>query len=546
MEILAALATAAVGHNGVRCDVCDASPIIGVRWKCNDCPNYDMCSSCYDKKWMWHNMSHTFRKCDTPVNNIFQQILTNAGSPSSPTCASDSDAGNDSDSDSDSFEMETAVVHDGVGCDVCKDRPIRGTRWKCADCPNYDMCTSCYKNLRMMHDTDHSFKKINNPVSTGALLVNNILSSQMHDAKHAGVVHTGVRCDVCTVDPIVGIRYKCRECPDYDMCSTCFKDLRIMHTMSHSFRQIKLPGSLPAPVEVTSTRRLQALPKSIPSTSKGSGTPHKGERCDVCNVSPIRGTRWKCRDCPDYDMCSTCYEDKRRIHDMSHSFARKEHPTKALSKEQKGGHGVPATSSCLPSHWIMMKPDQNEIKIDLATYSEEFITVMCKFIQTLDKTIVSIRRVQSKYLWEFYFSKRKQMASMKIGKIGANERKLFHGTKPDIIQTVCTHNLDMRLAGTNVGAIYGNGTYFASAADMSDRYSTPDPTTGHKFMLQCRVLVGRWTKGQQGLRRPPEMDRTPDGQVRLYDSCVDDVRNPSIFCIFDHVQYYPEYIIEYK
>lgn len=132
-------------------------------------------------------------------------------------------------------------------------------------------------------------------------------------------------------------------------------------------------------------------------------------------------------------------------------------------------------------------------------------------------------------------------------KNGANEMNLFHGTKPDIIQTVCAHNLDMRMAGTNVGAILGNGTYFSSAAEMSDRYATPDPNTGNKFMLQCRVLVGRWTRGQPGLRRPPEMPRTAsDGNVRLYDSCVDNVQNPKTFCIFDNVQYYPEYIIEYK
>ncbi|XP_052227444.1 protein mono-ADP-ribosyltransferase PARP11-like isoform X2 [Dreissena polymorpha] len=274
-----------------------------------------------------------------------------------------------------------------------------------------------------------------------------------------------------------------------------------MRNMSNSVGQREPPGSLSVKVDGSRARSLKALPKSISPTSTGSG-----KKCDVCNVSPVRDTHRKCKEFPDYDICPTCYEDTRKMQDMSHSIRQKEHQSELF---------------------------------------EEFITVMGNFIQTLDNEIVSIRKVQNTYLWEFYFFKRKQMEHIN-GKIGANEMNLFHGTKPDIIQTVCANNLDMRLAGTNTGSIYGNGTYFASSAKTSEQYSTPDPKTGHKFMLQCRVLVGRWTKGQHGLRRPPEVEQTSDGYVRLYDSCVDNVDDPSIFCIFDHVQYYPEYIIEYK
>ncbi|XP_052255111.1 uncharacterized protein LOC127860852 isoform X2 [Dreissena polymorpha] len=71
-------------------------------------------------------------------------------------------------------------------------------------------------------------------------------------------------------------------------------------------------------------RSLQALPINMRPTSKG--TPHYCVQCDVCNVAPIRGTRWKCSDCLDYDMCSTCYEEKREQHDMSHPFIKKEPP----------------------------------------------------------------------------------------------------------------------------------------------------------------------------------------------------------------------------
>jgi hypothetical protein len=34
-------------------------------------------------------------------------------------------------------------------------------------------------------------------------------------------VHSGIRCNECGVSPIVGIRYKCNICQDYDLCQNC-------------------------------------------------------------------------------------------------------------------------------------------------------------------------------------------------------------------------------------------------------------------------------------------------------------------------------------
>ncbi|CAF4874604.1 unnamed protein product [Rotaria sp. Silwood1] len=44
-------------------------------------------------------------------------------------------------------------------------------------------------------------------------------------------VHPGVTCDGCQ-GPVVGIRYKCTECPDYDLCQACSdKNLHPEHNM---------------------------------------------------------------------------------------------------------------------------------------------------------------------------------------------------------------------------------------------------------------------------------------------------------------------------
>ena len=42
-----------------------------------------------------------------------------------------------------------------------------------------------------------------------------------------------------------------------------------------------------------------------------------------------------------------------------------------------------------------------------------------------------------------------------------NEKRLFHGTSPDSVKTICKENFDCRLSGSANGTLYGHGSYFA-------------------------------------------------------------------------------------
>lgn len=42
-------------HDGVCCDMCKMSPIMGLRYKCSVCPNYDLCEKCEMENWKEHN-----------------------------------------------------------------------------------------------------------------------------------------------------------------------------------------------------------------------------------------------------------------------------------------------------------------------------------------------------------------------------------------------------------------------------------------------------------------------------------------------------------
>lgn len=50
------------------------------------------------------------------------------------------------------------VKHPNVVCDNCGQSGITGTRWKCARCNDYDLCTECYMSGK--HSLEHEFDRI--------------------------------------------------------------------------------------------------------------------------------------------------------------------------------------------------------------------------------------------------------------------------------------------------------------------------------------------------------------------------------------------------
>ncbi|MBR4609474.1 MAG: hypothetical protein IKO38_03385, partial [Erysipelotrichaceae bacterium] len=53
-------------------------------------------------------------------------------------------------------ENENKTIHKNTQCAECGSYPIKGTRYKCSICPNYDVCENCEKKT----DHEHSFLKL--------------------------------------------------------------------------------------------------------------------------------------------------------------------------------------------------------------------------------------------------------------------------------------------------------------------------------------------------------------------------------------------------
>lgn len=53
---------------------------------------------------------------------------------------------------------------------------------------------------------------------------------------------------------------------------------------------------------------------------------HQYHSCNKCNVEPIWGTRFTCKECENFDLCEACYdanlqaEETERFHDLYHEF----------------------------------------------------------------------------------------------------------------------------------------------------------------------------------------------------------------------------------
>jgi hypothetical protein len=112
-------------------------------------------------------------------------------------------------------------------------------------------------------------------------------------------IHVGVTCDHCFEQNITGVRHRCSECSDFDLCDTCFTKHQHAHTHPlSSFFHFSSP------------------------------VVHTNVRCCGCQSQPLVGTRYECTSCkPTLNMCHTCWTTPathagQSLHTAHHSFVR--------------------------------------------------------------------------------------------------------------------------------------------------------------------------------------------------------------------------------
>jgi hypothetical protein len=113
-------------------------------------------------------------------------------------------------------------------------------------------------------------------------------SSSSSGLKPSEIIHEGIICDGCGMNPIRGLRFKCGSCADFDFCSSC--EAKGGHNPDHMFIKAKLPlirqtsnngrrtaeskatisnnWRAPTPTPATATVTAVATPAPAPAVSK--------------------------------------------------------------------------------------------------------------------------------------------------------------------------------------------------------------------------------------------------------------------------------------
>jgi hypothetical protein len=184
-----------------------------------------------------------------------------------------------------------------------------------------------------------------------------------------------------------------------------------------------------------------------------------------------------------------------------------------------------------PSHWTAVSERTSAVQlIPLTRSSQEFQDISDYFIKSLGQpstVVYSIIRIENVRLWNIHQQLQRT--------IQCESTRLIHGTASILQQKSITYHGFYRNVCPN--GLIGDGIYFALRAS----YSNNDPyvmrkTAHRRELFICQVLLGKTTLGKNGLKSPPS------NYHAVHFSNYNEIDE---FCIFNHYQAYPEYIVQY-
>ncbi|MCJ1257410.1 hypothetical protein MMC24_005235 [Lignoscripta atroalba] len=118
-------------------------------------------------------------------------------------------------------------------------------------------------------ESEHSWREGGEDDDTkkeGQSLLNLLYHIAEDQARREGYVHRGVTCNSCNTMPIRGVRYRCANCMDFDLCEQC-EALQI-HPKTHLFYKVRIPapflGNPRQPQPVSYPGKPSALPQHLP------------------------------------------------------------------------------------------------------------------------------------------------------------------------------------------------------------------------------------------------------------------------------------------
>jgi hypothetical protein len=79
-------------------------------------------------------------------------------------------------------------------------------------------------------------------------------------SQQASAVHNGITCNGCNQSPILGPRYKCAVCPDFDYCERC----ETTKEHNHPFLKIRRPEQMPINLYMSGAEEFPSFYRDAP------------------------------------------------------------------------------------------------------------------------------------------------------------------------------------------------------------------------------------------------------------------------------------------
>ncbi|GJE98059.1 ZZ-type zinc finger-containing protein [Phanerochaete sordida] len=335
----------------VKCSTCP-STIVGKRYKCAVCENFNLCKACYSQVHEIHPSDPFLVILEKPTRTRSEPVIEHI---EHPTLTPDETG-------------ELSMTHAGVRCAHCL-MEIVGARFHCAICPSIDICSNCESaglpgNLDSSddgHNSSHIMIKIPYPLpsqelevasrrakqlwgrdaatvdeetkrsrrgSLGSGYARTVMAPSAPTADTAGDGEShGIRCDVCR-KMILGTRYQCAMCPSkpqgYNLCTECEARSYAVHDPMHVFFKLPRPVDIPIEVDGQLLPILYRVPAGPPGGILVRERPkeylrdvkHTSAVCDRC-MERIHGEWFRCVYCGK-DLCDNC--EAVDTHDYKHFF----------------------------------------------------------------------------------------------------------------------------------------------------------------------------------------------------------------------------------
>lgn len=250
-------------HTGITCSVCNAKDIQGIRYVCLICWDYELCQNCYDEKRnsAQHRSHHPMQSilCREDFFKVVQNII--------------------------------APVEDNVHlcCPFCGERELNLA----------GLLQHCQQNHSDESDSVRCPVCVTYSIPKNSLLDGSFLE---HLRSEHCELEEGISCTTCQKKPILGNRYACLVCQNYDLCVECYTGKRFSkhHLPYHPMQQV--------------------LPKDTYGAQ--NAPPEKIFRCPYCGDAElsISGLRDHCHElhqncegirvrCPICGVCRVPYKN---------------------------------------------------------------------------------------------------------------------------------------------------------------------------------------------------------------------------------------------